>query len=689
MPILQKTDNIEIASVVTDDNFVEDMLDKEWLLTNSRGGYACSTIIGCNTRRYHGLLVGSLNPPAGRIMALVNCLETLKFASKTVELSTFEFSDRFVPTGYEYIKQFRQDIGVHFDYRSEDFELTKSVYLLRDVDTVGVVYDFTEVAQPAEFALRPFVGLRDFHSLQRSSAGLRARWFDNALAVRYDSPDSCGLVLKCPSANFEFDEQWWFDFVYRADKRRGQGFTEDLWTPGLFKCRLDSPTKIILWANFNGPVTGKTPDQCDEQSAINIDLDIETVREDLLKHQQDIIHNTKKPECDSLNPKRNLVLSLAADKFVMNRKSSREPYKRTTILAGFPWFADWGRDAFIALPGLLLCTGRYDEAKSILTSFAAAADDGLIPNRFDDYSDDACFNSIDASLWFINAAFEYLISSADSHTFAQQLLPTICMIAEAYHNGTKFDIHADADGLITGGNEQTQLTWMDARYEGRSFTPRYGKAVEINALWYNSLCRLEQFYAGDDREKAEYYKSMAAKVKAGFCELFWNETAGYLNDCILPDGTVDSTLRPNQIFAVSLPFSPLPPREQAMVVDVVWEHLLTPYGLRTLNTQDSRYRGVYTGPQSQRDEAYHQGTVWPYPMGHFVEAYLKVNQFSADSKAKAAGFIEPLMCHLTENGCLGQVSEIFDGDLPQKPKGCIAQAWSVAELLRVHPLIHP
>jgi predicted glycogen debranching enzyme len=393
------------------------------------------------------------------------------------------------------------------------------------------------------------------------------------------------------------------------------------------------------------------------------------------------------------------TLCLAADQFISKRQTSQNHppshlasedagASGTTILAGFPWFMDWGRDVFVALPGLLLSTGRFDEARSVLTTFAAATDDGLIPNRFDDRSNTAHFNSIDASLWFINAAFQYLDAAGDSQTFTQHLLPTIRWIIDSYCDGTQFGICADADGLITGGDNETQLTWMDAKYDGVAFTPRYGKAVEVNALWYNSLCRLAQFYAGRNAENAKHYRSMADKVENSFRQLFWNETAGYLNDCILPGGLADASLRPNQIFAVSLPFSPLPARQQKGVVDAVQKNLLTPYGLRTLDACDSRYKGRYEGPQQQRDEAYHQGTVWPYLIGPFVEAYLKVNDFSQKSKDEASEFIEPLMQHLTEDGCLGQVCEIFDGDAPHKPKGCIAQAWSVAELIRAYQLIN-
>lgn len=701
MLTLQKTKEAAIVSVATGDRSIEDLLGKEWLLTNSRGGYASSTIVGCNTRRYHGLLIGSLHPPVNRIMALAGCLEMVVLKGQRFNLSTFEFKDRFAPAGFGHIKRFRRDVGVHFDYQLNSLGLTKSVYLLRDSDTVALVYDFAGVAEPVEFILRPFVGLRDFHALQKSYTPLCSRLIDDGLLIRHDttkgsrlavssrmwSAESCELFLSCPAADFEKDEQWWFNFVYRKDRERGQDFTEDLWTPGFFKCRIEAPARIIFWANLSS----KKEKRLTAENAENNQLSIEAVRKDLHKHQNIVIAAAKAKD------ERLKKLCLAAEQFIV----TRAPGAPATILAGFPWFADWGRDVFIALPGLLLSTGRFDEARSVLTSFAAAADGGMIPNRFDDNGDTAYFNSIDASLWFINAAFQYLEVAGDSKTFTQQLLPTIRWIIDSYHNGTRFGIRADTDGLITAGTEETQLTWMDAKYDGVAFTPRCGKAVEVNALWYNGLCLIAQFYAdrslpkrntsrlGVQRniENAGRYKSMADRVAGGFRQ-FWNEAAGYLNDCILPDGSADASLRPNQIFAVSLPFSPLPPHQQKSVVDAVQKELLTPYGLRTLNSRDSCYEGTYTGPQQQRDEAYHQGTVWPYLIGPFVAGYLKVQGFSRKSKRKAAEFIEPLMQHLTEDGCLGQVCEIFDGDAPHKPRGCIAQAWSVGELIRAYQLIN-
>jgi len=809
---LQKAKDAQIVSISTQDKSIEDLLTKEWLLTNQRGSYASSTIVGCNTRGYHGLLVGSLNPPANRIMALSNCLEMVildtgypipdtrlresRIKNRVFNLSTFEFpgrdpsdsagspsdSDKFMPAGFNYIKQFHQDIGVHFDYeldwmldargkkrvssisagrgashpsdltaenRESRIELTKSVYLLRDTDTVALVYNFRSLGQPVEFVLRPFVGLRDFHTLQKSYAPLCSSWIDDSLLVCTSAgsplagrpPAAGGLFLSCTSMNpvrgtppcgnpnsttnnvmqkgkisngvkFENDQQWWFNFVYRNDRERGQNFIEDLWTPGFFKCRIEAPTEIVLWATLSDGKSqmARVPSREEWRLGSPISDPSAPLRacpelvegtglrqtiSDLRRHQSTVITTAKAKD------ERFRLLCLAADQFIVTRDPASVTLRRTpnsgatsderrvTVLAGFPWFADWGRDAFITLPGLLLSTSRFDEAKSVLTTFAQAADEGMIPNRFDDRSNTAYFNSVDASLWFINAAFQYLSATDDSKTFTQELLPVIRWIIDSYQKGTRFGIHADTDGLITAGDNDTQLTWMDAKYDGVAFTPRCGKAVEVNALWYNALCLITQFYVERNKDIAEHFRCMAQIVAGSFCEIFWNEALGYLNDCILSDGSVDTSLRPNQIFAISLPFSPpLSLSQQKSIVDIVQKELLTPYGLRTLNVQHSDYKGTYIGPQQARDEAYHQGTVWPYLIGPFVEAYLKVNEFSRKSKKQAAEFIEPLMKHLTEDSCLGQIGEIFDGDNPHKPRGCIAQAWSVAELFRAYQLIN-
>jgi len=670
---LQRNGDCTTLSVQTANLPFEQLLDKEWLLTNGCGGYAASSVIGCNTRRYHGLLVGSLNPPVNRIMALANCMEMVVRNDKVFNLAGFEFEDKIAPEGVKYLKQFRKDAAVHFDYEIEDIRLTKSVYLLRNSNTVTVGYEFSSVAEPFEFVVRPFVGLRDFHLLQKSYAPLVARPSDDGILIRHDVPASCELFIKCPDASFEKDRQWWFNFVYRCDRRRGQEFTEDLWTPGFFRWTISEPRKVLLWANLSAKFKA-------EDDRVK---DLDSVNRELRDYDRHILAHTNG---DTILR----TLCRSADQFIT--KGRRNGDERTTILAGYPWFADWGRDTFIALPGLMLATKRYDEARDALVSFAKAASDGMIPSRFDDYSDTAYFNSVDASLWFVNAAFDYLRTADDAETFNRRLLPTIRSIIDSYRQGTRFGICADEDGLINAGNADTQLTWMDAKYAGTAFTPRYGKPVEVNALWYNALMLLAEYSAEHETEDMKYSKYsfhlLASKAKQSFNQLFWNEELGYLNDCILPDGSVDSSMRPNQIFAVSLPFSPLTSARQAAVVKAVERELLTPYGLRTLSPGDKRYVGTCTGPQQDRDRAYHQGTVWPYLMGPFIEAYLKVNRHSRKAKRQASHFIKPLLDHLTQDACIGQLSEIFDADPPHRPRGCFAQAWSVAELIRAYLLIN-
>jgi len=398
------------------------------------------------------------------------------------------------------------------------------------------------------------------------------------LLVRHATANAGNLLLRCSPAHFEKDPQWWFGFVYRTERERGQDFTEDLWTPGFFKCRIEAPARIVLWASLHPHTPGSSHDN-------SVETDIDVLCNDLRQHQEDLSLQAQKAsggslkaegfgdgQCQASHPQpireaqgsaapgaathressiesqASGILYAAADQFVVKRQTNGG--YRTTILAGYPWFADWGRDALIALPGLLLATGKFDEAKAVLTTFAAAADEGMIPNCFDERSDTAHFNSVDASLWFADAAFQYLEATGDSTTFTQELLPTIRWIIDSYSKGTRFGIRADADGLIMAGDENTQLTWMDAKCDGIAFTPRYGKAVEVNALWYNALMLMGTLERGGAKPNPAIPD--AAKVQGSFCELFWNEDKGYLNDCILPDGSADQSLRPNQIFAVSL-----------------------------------------------------------------------------------------------------------------------------------------
>lgn len=659
-----------IVEITTGDKSIDDLLDREWLLSNGRGSYSSATVIGCNTSGYHGLLIGSLHPPVSRVMALSNCMEELICGDQVYSLSTFAFPDRLTPAGYTYLERFRRDIGVHFVYEIDRIEIDKAVYLARKRDTVVIEYTFRGIEVPVELVVRPFVGLRDFHWLQKSSASMRCRTVDTAIAVRCDGTDGCELLMDSPGLTFQADPQWWFNFAYRVNQQRGQDWMEDLWTPGSFSGRLERDGRIVFWADLISPAgSSKSPA-----------VDVDVIKAELTDLQRQAVHQAK------AGSQIEKVLVLAADQFIVKRPIGG--VEGATIVAGFPWFADWGRDAFISLPGLLLETGRFEEAGSVLSTFAVAASEGMIPNHFDDRAGSAHFNSVDASLWFIHAAFQYLDASGDRKAF-EPLLETIRRIIDCYQKGTRFGIHADTDGLITAGDPNTQLTWMDAKYDGVVFTPRWGKAVEVNALWHNALSRMRRFYSDTNPPEAQRYGAMEQQTAESFSKVFWSSERGHLNDTVMPEGQIDSSLRPNQIFAVSLPFAPPMNRaRQRAIIDIVQYNLLTPFGLRTLEPANRSYRGRYEGPQSLRDAAYHQGTVWPWLIGPFVEAYLKVHDFGPAAKEQASKLIEPLLQHLLCSGCLGSVSEIFDGSDPQRPHGCHAQAWSVAELFRAYRLIH-
>ncbi len=659
------------------------LLEREWLLTNSRGGFAASTIAACNTRRYHGLLVGALNPPANRVVALSCCKEIVRIQGVEVDLGNFEFSGRLALSGLRYAASFRRDTGVHFDYDLGLLQITKSLYLLPDTDIVALVYRFANVCEKCEFEVRPFAAMRDFHALQKSHAPLASEWRDDGLAIHAGTSDTGELFLLSDHMWFESDPQWWYNFFYRKEKQRGQDSTEDLWSPGVYKCRIESMSSVVLW--------GALARRGESHLHLNVDLDIAV--ESLSIRDREIADEERVRD-----PMLRQLHRSAAQFVVERRINGKDSW---TILAGYPWFLDWGRDTFIALPGLLLSTNRLREAAAVLTTFAAAENQGMIPNRFDDYGGEPHYNSIDASLWFIHAAFEYLyklkgsdtISAADDDTppppdiFASKLLPAIRRIVAAYNRGTRFGIRADNDSLIMGGDADTQLTWMDAKCDGIAFTPRYGKAVEVNALWYEALANLAEYYRDKDQAEADAFRHWADRVGGRFAELFWNEKAACLYDCILPDGTRDAAMRPNQIYAVSLRHTALSPQQQKHVLAAVKRDLWTPYGLRSLARTDPRYVGRYLGDRMQRDRAYHNGTVWSHLMGPFIDAYIRVNGSDRVTKAESLEMLEPLLDHFTDSGCIHSISEIFDADEPHNPRGCFAQAWSVAELLRTYAMV--
>jgi predicted glycogen debranching enzyme len=637
------------------------LLGLEWLRTNRLGAYSSSTVIGCNVRRYHGLLVAAANPPVGRIVALSTIMEQLIVGEKIYDLATNEFADSFGPRGLAYMEKFQDDTAATFIYKIGDVVLKKRVLLSDTSNVVAVRYELTGKA--AKLLLRPFTPMRDFHSLRRFSqpVTLQSEPVDGGVKVEDQSESVPPVFLTSDRAEFRPDEQWWYRVRYRIDMSRGQDGFEDLYSPGLF-----------VWS----PGRAKTC-QVVASLAEPEEIKFQSVLTARRKRQAEFVA----PFAKSKTPRAVKQLAAATEAFGVHRPA--EGGRGLSILAGYPWFADWGRDAFIALPGLLLTTGQFQQARTVFRTFIERLSEGMIPNRFDDFSGAAHYNSIDASLWFILAAERY-IHAADDDVFCwEELLPACREILRCYTAGTRFGIGAADDGLLVGGSDETQLTWMDAKLGQTVITSRAGKAVEVNALWYCAHRILADRLAVADKDAAAEYAGAAETIGEAFVKTFWNEQFGWLNDCVGEHGP-DASLRPNQIFAVSLPHSPLDAHKQRTVVKVVQENLLTPFGLRTLSPADPRYRRRYGGSWESRDRAYHQGTVWAWLIGPFIEAYLKVEGPAGAAQAKKwlAGFDG----HLKAAG-LGSVSEIFDGDAPHTPRGCFAQAWSVAEVLRAKMLV--
>ena len=640
------------------DRPLDELLDAEWLLTNELGAYASSSAAGCNTRRYHGLLIASTRPPVGRLVTLSTVMEQLIVPDDQFSLATNEFAGMFSPAGYRLLQRFQTDAAsARFVYRCGELELVKEVVLAARANAVAIRYTLT--GGSATLQLRPFASLRNFHHVRRADQSNQMT-FDAApdgLIIHDRRTIAHNLHLAAPGLTFAPDLQWWYRFHYRADAARGQGEPEDLYSPGVFSRELADGEQAVLFASLDEPT----------------DMDAEAALATRQKRVAELAEAI--PGADETTQR----LAVATDAFVVRRQFANAP-SSASILAGYHWFADWGRDAFIALPGLLLETGRFELAREVFKTFAAYLSGGMIPNCFDDDGAGAAYNSIDASLWFVIAAERYLQATGDTDFWTQTLLPPAAAILASYERGAEFDIHADADGLLAGGSAQTQLTWMDAMVGGETITPRYGKAVEVNALWYAAHRILAERCRGIDDRLADHHGQRAALIAPAFVKTFWNQAKCCCFDCVSYDH-VDTSIRPNQIFAVSLPHSPLDAAQQQSVVGAVRQHLLTPFGLRTLSPDGPAYRGRYAGDRLARDQAYHQGTVWAWLMGPFIEAFLKVSAHSTDAARQADEWLEAFGPHLARAG-LGSVSEVFDGDAPHRPGGCVAQAWSVAEVLR-------
>ena len=635
----------------------EDATSREWLETNGMGGFACSTVIGLNTRRYHALLTAATNPPAGRVVLLSKVEETLVVDGRPYELSANQYPGVVHPQGYMYLEDFRLDPFPIFTFEVEDISVEKSVFMVHGQNTTVVQYRLRgHATRKVQLELRPLIAFREYHALTHENGSLdsRVQVQSRELVSVRPYPDHPALYIAHDADEVIYQGCWYKNFEYAVERERGLDYVEDLFNPLTVHFDLSVRNTATIIAST---------EIVEARSA-------EMLRLQELERRSQIV--SRVAEDDELIQ----ILTASADHYIVNRGEQK------TVIAGYPWFTDWGRDTMIALPGLTLTTGRHEIARSILSEFARHVNQGMLPNRFPDAGETPEYNTIDATLWYFEAVRAFVEHTRDYGFVQARLYPVLTDIVDWHIRGTRYGIRMDEDGLIASSDRNVQLTWMDAKIGDWVVTPRSGKAVEVEALWYNALRTMEDIASQIDiPADAQKYSMLADLVKASFNVLFWDEERGCLYDTVT-DGTPDATMRPNQILAVSLFHSMMNGQRGKSIVDAVERELLTPYGLRSLSPADPKYRGSYQGDSFARDSSYHQGPVWGWLLGPFIDAYFKVNGSSQQVRDRVREWLGAFSTHLNE-ACLGHVSEIFDGDSPHRPRGCFAQAWSVAEILRV------
>ena len=654
---------------------IVDTLNREWLVTNGLGGYASSTIGGVNTWRYHGMLISAEAEPLGRILVVKNLSEQLRFADGRISSITGEETEPGlidVP-GARQLTEFRLEYGIPtWRYKVEDIEIERTIFMPHRQNTVYVTYKILSAPQPVQLELRPYLLFR------AHEADYNPQPLPFALHMRdhrYEVSAGEGLPrlrmsLQSERTFFVTEGGMSRDTFFRKDAERGYEAKGALWTPGFFHVQVTSGQELTLVLST------------EEWSGIEAMKPAEALS---FEHERRMrLIERAEPAVQTGVP---AELVLAADQFLFEPKGRLRDKvqaqamddKVRAVIAGYHWFTDWGRDTMISLEGLTLTTGRYSDARGILRTLNRYVRDGLIPNYIPEGSDEGVYHTTDATLWYFHALDRYL-SYTDDRVTLRLLLPSLTNIIDHHIKGTRFGIRVDAnDGLITQGEEGYQLTWMDAKVDGWVVTPRRGKAVEINGLFYNALSLLSEWLEAEgDADAAQLYKDHADRLKKSFNARFWYEGGKYLYDVIDGENGDDSACRPNQLLSFSLKYPVLDKKHWGDVVATVQEKLLTPVGLRSLSPDHPNYKPRYFGDLRARDAAYHQGTVWPWLIGPFVDAYLAQNP---DDKATARGFLKGFVDHLDE-ACIGSISEICDATEPFTPRGCISQAWSVAEVLR-------
>lgn len=635
---------------------LESLINKEWLETNGLGGYASSSICGANTRKYHGLLVASLNPPADRRVLVSKVEERIIESMQCYDISVNQYPNTIHPQGHQYLKSFERRPISNWLYEGKNWQLRKKIFMVPHSNTTVVVYENTGDWE-FDIELHPLLVNKDYHSTSRENHFDFYYEMGKSSMKVHAYPDSAPLFLNWSKGSFKESRAWYKNIELSKEQYRGQDFVEDYYRIGYITTPLKPGQQISLLMTTDETMVGK-------KTAV------------LEKKIVQFLHSLKNQKAQNTFYDDLLV---SGNQFLVNRASIQSK----TVVAGYHWFTDWGRDTMIAMRGLTIATGDQETSKSLLTTFLKYLDQGMLPNRFPDYEGQEIeYNTIDATLWLFIVMYEYHQKFKDQD-FIERHLKDLEGALLCHITGTRYNIHLTEEGFIYGGQDGWQLSWMDARVNGHVVTPRIGCPIEINALWYNAMSIYEYFCGGCDLKLHKDIVTVKNKFTKNFKAYFLNED-GYLNDVVIPNEKLDRSFRPNQIYAVSLPFPLLTKTEEKNVVDLVGKKLLTDYGLRTLNREDSQFKGHYGGNQWDRDNAYHQGTVWPFLLMEYWQAFLKTNNYTVRSKEQVLLALKPLKEHFYHANGIHAISEIFDGENPKDGRGCMQQAWSVAALIKLY-----
>lgn len=632
----------------------------EWLETNGLGGYASSTILNCNTRKYHGLLVCPVPDLPDKYVLLSQLEDTFLKKSEEYPLSVFQYDSTIQEEGFSHYQELTLDTHPCITYQFDKITLTKEILMLDQENTLLIKYTISNSGM-SKIAINPLIALRNFHGLSKENGFIQSQIEDCLDGRKLTSYDNMPSLFFQTDANFSFLSQpvWYKNFDYEQEKQRGFDYLEDLFSPGTFTLSFPKNKEIIF--------------SCGTQEQ---DEDLATKWKKEIQRRKNLLKKTKGTSLQK-------QLKTTSLSFIQ-----KKPHLDTlSIIAGYHWFPEWGRDTMISLPGLMLYSGLEEEYLTILQEFCKHEYQGLLSNIPGDIPEKNNYNSVDTSLWFAWAVQQYYLKTKDFKTVIKHFWLTLNNIFSHYKAGTLFNIKMLENGLLSAGTKETNLTWMDVMIDSTPVTPRNGCAVEINALWFNMLSFMHTLAKKlSDPIEAEL-KSLIQSITTSFRETFWDDDLGYLKD-LVNDEIQDSSIRPNQIFAVSLPYSPLTKSMSTQVVETVRKHLLTPYGLRTLSPEDPNYKGHYSLEKDfmMREKAYHNGTVWPWLLGHFGEALIKVTRNKKEAIKTLNASLKNIQLHLADAG-IGTISEIFDGDEPHHPCGCISQAWSVGEILRLTHII--